>query len=103
MRKAFRWVAHRLRHKLHHLHPSKLMDTLKDHGLALFIIVVGWEILEDVIFPLLFVWLGKNVDPWFIAGAPVSWLLCLHPVAVPVIWGIWIKISGRKDENQIQD
>ena len=99
MRKAFRWVIHRLKHKLEHFHPSKLMDVLVEHGMALVAIIVIWEIIEDILFPALFIWLGHNVNPWFITGAPISWLLCLHPIAVPVMWGAWVKISGRKDES----
>jgi len=96
MRNALRWIYHRIKHKLSHLHPSKLVDTLKEHGLALVVIIIAWELIEDVLFPLLFIWLGHNVNPWFITGAPISWLLCLHPIAVPIIWGIWIKV--RKDK-----
>jgi len=40
-------------------------------------------------------WLGKNVNPWFLTGAPISWLLCLHPVVVPITFAAWIKISSR--------
>jgi len=98
VKKAWRWVVGRLKHKLAHLHPSVLLDTLKDHGMALLVIVVVWEIIEDVLFPLLFIWLGHNVNPWFITGAPMSWLLCLHPIAVPLLWGLWIKISRRDNE-----
>ena len=49
MRKAWSWVVSRIGHKLQHLHPSKLLDILKEHGLALVIIIVGWEIVEDVV------------------------------------------------------
>ena len=102
--KALRWAYDRIKHKLEHLHPGRLLDTLKEHGLALVLIVIGWEIIEDIMFPALFIWLGHNVNPWFITGAPVSWLLCLHPIAVPILWGIWIKLSRRNDEsNSIQD
>ena len=103
MKEAFAWTIKRLRHKLSHLHPTKLIDTLKEHGMALVVIIVLWEIIEDVAFPLLFIWLGHNVNPWFITGAPISWLLCLHPIAVPVMWAIWVRISGRKDAKPIQD
>jgi hypothetical protein len=103
MKRAFRWIVHRLKHKLHHFHPGRLLDTLKEHGFALVIIIIGWEIIEDVLFPLMFIWLGKNVNLWFLTGAPVSWLLCLHPVAVPVLWGIWIKLSRRNSEKSTQN
>ena len=103
MKEAFKWVVGRLRHKLHHFHPSKLMDILTEHGIALLVIIILWEIIEDIMFPLLFIWLGHNVNPWVITGAPISWLLCLHPIAVPVMWAIWIRISGRKDAKSIQD
>jgi hypothetical protein len=99
MKKTCQWILHRLRHKFSHFSPSRLLDTLKEHGTVLVVIIVGWEIIEDILFPWLFIWLGNNVNPWFITGAPISWLLCLHPIAVPVLWGAWIKISRRKDES----
>lgn len=95
MKKAFEWLRHHIKHKLEHLRPGHLLDALKEHGLALVVIVVAWEIVEDILFPVLFVWLGKNVNPWFIAGAPLSWLLCLHPIAVPAIWHVWIKFRRK--------
>ena len=98
MKKAWNWTKHRLGHKLEHLNPTTLLDTLKEHGVALVIIIVGWEIIEDVLFPLLFMWLGANVHPAFFAGAPAAWLLCLHWIAVPIMWGIWIRISKRTPE-----
>ena len=91
---------HRVTHKLHHFKWSHFKNILKEHGLAFLIIFIVWEIIEDVLFPLLFIWLGNNVNPWFLTGAPVSWLLCLHPVAVPVMWAIWVKISRRKNESK---
>ena len=101
--KVLRWIRDRLQHKLSHLHPTRIIDLIKEHGIALVVIIVTWEIIEDILFPLLFIWLGKNVNPWFLTGAPLSWLLCLHPIAVPIMWTIWIKISGRKDEKNIRD
>lgn len=101
--RAIRWVIDRLKHKLGHFHPARLLDLLKEHGTALLVIIIVWEIIEDILFPALFIWLGHNVNPWFITGAPISWLLCLHPIAVPVMWTIWIKISGREDEKPIHD
>ena len=101
--KVLRWLKHRIGHKLEHLKPRRLMDTLLEHGLALVVIVIIWEIIEDILFPLIFIWLGKNVNPWFLTGAPISWLLCLHPIAVPILWALWIKISRRDDEESVQD
>ena len=95
--KFFKWVKHRLTHKFNHFRLSHLIDVLKEHGLALVIIIVIWEIIEDVGFPLLFIWLGTHVHPLFLVGAPVSWLLCLHWIAVPITWGWWIKIK-KKDK-----
>ncbi len=93
-----RWLRHRIKHKLEHIKPSRLMDTIMEHGIALVVIIVMWEIIEDILFPILFIWLGKNVNPWFLAGAPVSWFLCLHPIAVPLLWAAWIKFSLRRDK-----
>jgi len=78
---------------------SYFKETIKDHGIALLIIIVMWEIVEDIGFPILFIWLGKNIHPAFLAGAPASWLLCLHWLVVPFFWGIWIKFSkGNKKQ-----
>ena len=97
--KMLNWLKGRLSHKLSHFNWSKTKSTLRQHGLALVIIIVGWEIIEDVLFPLLFIFLGNHVHPAFYAGAPAALLLCLHWIAVPIIWGAWIKISGRKDKS----
>ena len=95
---------HRLTHKLHHFKLSHLKTLLKKHGMAFLVIFIIWEIIEDIMFPLLFIWLGNNINPWFLTGAPVSWLLCVHPIAVPIMWAIWVKISGRTNESEnIQD
>ena len=102
--KTLKWIWHRLMHNLSHIRPQRLLDILKEHGMALVVIILVWEIIEDVLFPLLFIWLGHNVNPWFITGAPISWLICLHPIAVPLMWAAWIKITGRNDEsNRFQD
>ena len=67
--------------------------------MALVVIFLLWELIEDVGFPLLFIWLGNNVNPWFLTGAPISWVLCLHPVAVPLLWGLWMWFNGLRDED----
>jgi hypothetical protein len=92
------WFKDRVGHKLDHLRWSNIKKTLREHGLALVVIVVGWEIIEDILFPVLFVFLGNNVHPAFYAGAPASLLLCFHWLAVPLMWGLWIKIKGGDEK-----
>ena len=94
--KFLRWMSGRLQHKLHHFSLKAVKDNLKKHGIALVIITVAWEVIEDVLFPVLFGLLGKYVNPVFYGGIPVAWLLCLHWLMVPLLWGIWVKISGGK-------
>jgi hypothetical protein len=95
--KLFTWIKDRIKHKLEHFKPSRLIETFKKHGIALLVIIIVWEIIEDIMFPLLFIWLGNNVNPWFITGAPLSWLLCLHPIVVPATWALWVKIRGNNE------
>ena len=97
--KILKWLKHRLSHKLEHIGWKSIKKTLQEHGLALVIIVIGWEIIEDVLFPALFIFLGSHVHPAFYAGAPAAWLLCLHWIAVPLMWSAWIKISKKKLDN----
>ena len=94
----FNWVKDRISHKLEHFKWSTIKKTFKEHGLALVVIIVGWEIVEDVLFPLLFIFLGNHVHPAFYAGAPAAWLLCVHWLAVPLMWGWWIKFKGIDKE-----
>lgn len=98
IKSAWGWVFHRISHKLHHVHPREIARIFKEHGLALVIIIVAWEIIEDIIFPAVFFFLGKYIHPVFLAGIPTAWLLCLHWVAVPALWGVWIRLSGKKEE-----
>ena len=92
----FRWVKHRLKHKLEHLSWKSIKETFKEHGIALVVIIVGWEIIEDVLFPLLFIFLGTHVHPAFYAGAPAAWLLCIHWLVVPLTWGWWVKLRKER-------
>lgn len=101
LKNGFNWLVSRIKHKLEHLSWKSIKETLKEHGLAFVIILVGWEILEDVAFPLIFTWLGLNVHPAFLAGAPISWVLCLHPIAVPILWAIWVKIKGTNKKDPV--
>ena len=39
--KLLRWLKHRIGHKLEHIRPSRLMDTIVEHGTALVVIIVA--------------------------------------------------------------
>jgi len=97
--KPIRWIRQRLAHKFEHFRLSHLVDTLKEHGPALIAIIVVWEIIEDVCFPLLFIWLGTHVHSIFLIGAPASWLLCLHWLVVPLTWNFWVKFKTRTKDK----
>ena len=97
----FKWIKSRISHKLGHLSVSALKDVMKENGLALVLIIVIWEIIEDILFPLLFIFLGNYVHPVFYTGAPAAWLLCLHWLAVPIMWSAWIKIKNKKEESSL--
>ena len=100
----YKWLKDRLAHKLKHLSWQDSKSLIKRHGPALVIIIVGWEIIEDVLFPLAFALLGRYVHPAFYGGIPVSWLLCLHWLTVPIIWGIWLKLTGKiMDKHNTHD
>ena len=94
----YRWAKDRISHKLSHLKLENIKRTLRENGLALVVIIVGWEIVEDILFPAIFALLGKHVHPAFFAGIPAAWLICLHWLAVPILWGLWVKIKGGDDK-----
>ena len=100
----YRWIKQRIGHKLSHFKWENIKETFRENGLALVVIIVGWEIIEDVLFPAIFALLGKYVHPAFYAGIPAAWILCLHWLMVPVLWGLWINIkgSGEKIEHDCE-
>jgi|TARA_R110001583_G_scaffold46682_2_gene146363 hypothetical protein len=93
----FRWASSRILHKINHFSLSSLKKAMKENGLALVVIILLWEVIEDILFPLLFIFLGNHVHPAFYAGAPASWLLCVHWLAVPIMWKAWMSIKKRRE------
>ena len=99
--KLYNWLKHRLSHKLAHFSRKRIKEFLKENGLAFVIIFVGWEIIEDVVFPIIFAMLGNYVHPTFYAGIPASLILCFHWLAVPILWGIWLKINKKSKDVEV--
>ena len=93
-----KWIKERLSHKLEHFSWSNIKKTMKEHGLALVAIIVIWEIIEDILFPVIFALLGNYVHPIFFAGIPAAWIICLHWFMVPVLWSAWIKFKGTDEK-----
>jgi hypothetical protein len=93
------WLKTRISHKLENFSAAKLKTFLKKNGLAFVIIFVGWEIVEDVVFPLIFGALGNYVHPAFYAGIPASLILCFHWLAIPILWGLWVKLTNRSNPD----
>lgn len=93
--KFLRWLKRRLSHKLENFSVKKIKTFLKENGLAFVIIFIGWEIVEDVVFPVIFTALGSYVHPAFYAGVPASLILCFHWLAIPILWGLWLKINKK--------
>ena len=97
------WLKTRISNKLNNFSAEKLKAFLKKNGLAFVIIFVGWEIIEDVVFPIIFAALGNHVHPAFYAGIPASLILCFHWLAIPVLWGLWVKLTNREDNYDKHD
>ena len=98
----YKWIKQRLSHKLEHLKWNNIKKTFRENGLALVVIIVGWEIIEDILFPAIFALLGKYVHPVFFAGIPVAWIVCLHWLMVPILWGMWIKFKSDKGAEELE-
>ena len=88
------FIIKRLKHKLEHL--SNIKDLLKTHGIPILIITIIWEVIEDIIFPYIFYFLGKNVSAVFYTMIPTSILLCSHWFVVPFIYGIYLNVNKNK-------
>jgi hypothetical protein len=100
--KMVKWIKDRVAHKLQNFSWANIKKIFRENGLALVVIIVGWEIVEDVVFPVIFALLGNYVHPVFFTGIPVAWIVCLHWLMVPLLWGWWIKIK-KSDEKLDHD
>jgi len=85
-------------HKLSFWKKENLKKIIMEYGVPFLVILVGWEIVEDILFPALFYYLGQYF-PAFYALIPVTWILCLHPIAVPILWWIYVKFCGKRDKK----
>ena len=102
MTNSLTWLKSRLSHKLAHFSPKKIKDFFKKNGLAFVVIFVGWEIVEDIVFPVIFAGLGNYIHPAFYAGIPASIILCFHWLAVPILWGVWLRVSKEKTISSVE-
>ena len=94
----FKRLKRAIEHRVGFWNSKNLKSVILKHGKALLIIFIVWEIIEDIIFPAIAYLLGNYVNPAFYAAMPVAWLFCLHPVAVPLIWAVYCKMSGNNLE-----
>jgi hypothetical protein len=95
-------ISHNLRHKLSFWRWFNIRKKLVQYGLPFLIILILWEIIEDIVIPGIFGLLGAYIDPMFYALVPTTWFVCLHPIAVPIMWAWWcfiFKKEKRGDEN----
>ncbi len=100
LKKLATWLKERISHKIKLLSLSKVRDVLKKHGLAIAVIFVSWELFEDFVLPILFTWMGAYVHPFFYMLAPVAVFMCLHPIMVPLIFGVYLKIMRREPQKE---
>jgi len=89
-------ILHKLKRKVDSWRWSHLKDLWVKYGMPFLIIFIAWEIVEDVVFPAIFYLLGTHVNEAFYVGIPVAWVLCLHPIAVPILWGIYCFAIRKK-------
>ncbi len=86
----------RLKHKIDTWRWDRLKTLWSRYGIPFLVIFIAWEIIEDVVFPVIFYLLGTHVNEAFYLGIPVAWILCLHPIAVPIIWAIYCFAIRKK-------
>ena len=78
---------------------TSLKKYLVEYGMPFLVILIVWEIIEDVVFPIIFYIMGHHVHSGFFAAIPVAWILCLHPIAVPILWS-WYCFVWRKKKTE---
>ena len=86
-------------HKLSFWKKEKLKKIIVEYGVPFLVILIVWEIFEDFIFPAICYWLGQYW-PAFYAAIPTLWIVCLHPVVVPILWWIYVRFRGNKKKYE---
>ena len=94
----FEYIKLKFKSRFKNFSKDRIREFLKKNGLAFVIILVGWEIMEDFVFPVIFGFLGNYIHPAFYVGIPASIILCFHWLAVPILWGIWLRLSNQEGE-----
>ena len=92
---------HNFKHKISFWKKDSLKKKMVKYGFPFLIILIAWEIVEDIIIPAIAYLLGLYVDPTFYAAIPITWVVCLHPFVVPVLWYYWCFVFN-KDGDQIE-
>ena len=75
---------------------TNLKKYFVKYGLPFLVILITWEIIEDVVFPIIFYFIGMHVHSAFFAMIPIAWIMCLHPIAVPILWSWYFFICTNK-------
>jgi len=89
-------IVDNIKHKVFFWRTSNLGQLMYQYGLPFLCILVVWEVIEDFLFPLGAYFLGNIVSPVFYGFIPFAWIICLHPIVVPVLWLIWCKVVKWK-------
>ena len=92
-------IIHNLRHTIEFWKWENLKSTFLKYGTEFLVILILWEIIEDLIFPWLMYLCGETLNPVFYSLIPLGWIVCLHPIAVPVLWWLWQFLKQSKDNE----
>ena len=99
--KMIRRLKDKLSHKLSFWKKEKFKKIIVEYGVPFLVILIVWEIFEDIIFPAICYWLGQYY-PAFYAMIPTLWIVCLHPVVVPILWWIYVRFWGNKNKKKYE-
>ena len=95
----FKTIVHNLRHTIEFWRWKNLKSAFLKHGTEFLVILIIWEIVEDIIFPAVMYLCGETLNPVFYSLIPAGWIVCLHPIAVPVLWSMWRCLKRSKDSD----
>ncbi len=89
----FKKLFYNFKHKIEFWKPGSLKNIMLKYGLPFMIILIVWELIEDLVLPFLYYQLGTHIHPIFFSLIPFTLVICLHPIVVPILWFIWTKFK----------
>lgn len=102
MRRFIQYINNTVRHKAAFWKLKNLKDKLVEYGPTFLIILIIVELIEHIGLPILFYYLGNNINEFFYVLIPAPLVICLHFITAPIIFFIYITFFKKPKKKKVR-